>query len=84
MAYAVFYMNDPNAPKPNRKIRLGVNVLIIWENQLLLEYRRDSDLWGLIGGGVKGAEPEVKAIMREVWEETGLRLPEQDFIKKKV
>lgn len=84
MAYAVFYMNDPHAPKPNRKIRLGVNALVVWEDRLLLEYRRDSDLWGLVGGGVKGAEPERKAIAREVWEETGLRLREQDFVKKKV
>ncbi len=84
MAYAVFYMNDPHAPKPNRKIRLGVNALVVWEDRLLLEYRRDSDLWGLVGGGVKGTESEEKAIAREVWEETGLRLRERDFVKKKV
>ncbi len=84
MAYARFFLHDPKAPKPNRKIRLGANVLLIWEDKLLLEYRRDSDLWGLIGGGVKGAEPEEKALIREVWEETGIRLGKEDLVKKQV
>lgn len=81
MSYAVYYLNDPAPPKPNRPVRLGVNVLLLAKGKLLLEYRRDSDLWGLIGGGVKGAEPERHAIAREVWEETGLRLPEAAFEK---
>lgn len=84
MAYARFYLNDPCAPKPNRKIRLGANVLLIWEDRLLLEYRRDSDLWGLIGGGIKGAEPEDKAIIREIREETGIRIPKEDLVRKQV
>lgn len=81
MAYAQYYLNDPHAPKPNRPVRLGVNVLLLAQGKLLLEYRRDSDLWGLIGGGVKGAEPECCAIAREVWEETGLRIAATAFRK---
>lgn len=84
MAYAVYYLHDPSAPKPNRPTRLGVNVLLTWKGKLLLEYRRDSDQWGLIGGGVKGPEPETRAIAREVWEETGIRLPESAFRKLRV
>ena len=60
---------------------MGVNVLLQWQDKLLLERRRDCDLWGLPGGGVKGREPERRAIAREVWEETGLRLPEAAFQK---
>ena len=84
MAYAVYYLHDPGAPKPNRPTRLGVNVLLTWKGKLLLEYRRDSDQWGLIGGGVKDPEPETRAIAREVWEETGIRLPESAFRKLRV
>lgn len=81
MGYATYYLNDPAAPRPNRPVRLGTNVLLLWQGRLLLEYRRDSDLWGLIGGGVRGAEPLGRAIVREVWEETGIRLPERALRK---
>ncbi len=84
MAYARFYLGDSNAPKPNRPTRLGVNVLVQWEGKLLLEYRRDADLWSLPGGGVKGAEPEEKAACRELWEETGLSLLPRELKKLRV
>ena len=58
MAAAVFYLNDPAAPKPNRPAHLGVNILLEWDGKLLLERRRDCGMWGLPGGGVKGREPE--------------------------
>ena len=73
MAAAVFYLNDPAAPKPNRPAHLGVNIL--------LERRRDCGMWGLPGGGVKGREPERRAMVRELWEETGIRLPESALQK---
>lgn len=76
MGAAAFYLNDPAAPKPNRPAHLGVNILLEWEGKLLLERRRDCGMWGLPGGGVKGREPERRAMVRELWEETGIRLPE--------
>ncbi len=47
----------------------------------LLEKRRDSDTWGLVGGGVKKYETEVQAMVREVYEELGLRIPKEKFKK---
>ena len=79
MGFAAYYLNDPTAPKPNRPVHLGVNVLIEWDGKLLLERRKDCDNWGLPGGGVKGREDETKAIAREVLEETGLRIPSSEF-----
>ena len=38
-------------------------------------------MWGLPGGGVKGREPERRAMVRELWEETGIRLPESALQK---
>lgn len=84
VAYAKYYINDPNAPKPNRPTHLGVNVLVEYDGKLLLERRRDCGQWGLPGGKVQGREPEVKAIAREVQEETGLWLPESSFERVKV
>lgn len=51
MAAAVFYLNDPAAPKPNRPAHLGVNILLEWDGKLLLERRRDCGMWGLPGAG---------------------------------
>ncbi len=84
MAYARYYVNDPNAPKPNRPAHLGVNVLLEYDGKLLLERRRDCNQWGLPGGKVRGREPEIKAATRELWEETGLWLPPTAFERVKV
>ena len=73
MSYVKFYRNDPNAPKPNMPAHLGANCMITWEGKLLLERRRDSDTWGLVGGGVKKWETEVQAMAREVYEDYGFR-----------
>ncbi len=58
-----------------------MNILLEWDGKLLLERRRDCGMWGLPGGGVKGREPERRAMVRELWEETGIRLPESALQK---
>ncbi len=84
MPYVTFYRGDPNAPKPNMPAHLGANCIITCNGKLLLERRRDSDTWGLIGGGVKKRETEIQAIVREVYEELGLRISQKRFQKLKV
>lgn len=84
MAIVTFYRNNPNAPKPTRPARLGVNAVITCRGKLLLEKRRDSDTWGLIGGGVKKWEQPLDAMVREAYEELGLRISGEKFIKRKV
>lgn len=84
MAIVTFYRGDPNAPKPTQKTRLGANAIITWGGKLLLEKRRDSDTWGLIGGGVKKRETALDAVAREVYEELGLRIPKTRFVRQKV
>lgn len=81
MSIVKFYRNDPNAPKTTMPAHLGANSIITWNRKLLLEKRRDSDTWGLIGGGVKKSETELQAIYREVYEELGLRIPKERFQK---
>ena len=84
MSYVTFYLNDPNAPKPTMPAHLGSNCIITSGGKLLLERRRDSDTWGLVGGGCKKWEDPAQAMAREVLEELGWRIPRQQFRKVKV
>lgn len=75
MAIVTFYRGDPaNAPKTTMPAHLGANAIITWKGKLLLERRRDSDTWGLIGGGVKKTESSLEGMIREIYEELGLRV----------
>ena len=81
MSIVKFYRNDPNAPKTTMPAHLGANAIITCNGRLLLEKRRDSCPWGLAGGGVKRRETELQAIVRELYEELGLRIPKEKLRK---
>lgn len=82
MAIVTFYNCDPkNAPKTTMPAHLGANAIITCKGKLLLEKRRDSDIWGLVGGGCKKTETGREAISREVYEELGLRIHKDKFEK---
>lgn len=82
MAIVKFYNCDPkDAPKTTMPAHLGANAIITCKGRLLLEKRRDSDVWGMIGGGCKKNETGREAIVREAYEELGLRLPKDRFTK---
>ena len=84
MAIVTFYRGHPNPPKTTMPARLGANAIITCKGKLLLEKRRDSDIWGLVGGGVKKNETEEQAMSREVYEELGIRIPKEHFQRLKV
>ena len=82
MSIVKFYRGDPkNAPKTTQGAHLGANAIITCNGKLLLEKRRDSDTWGLVGGGVKDSEEPLDAIAREIKEELGIRIPKKQFRK---
>lgn len=82
MAIVTFYNCDPkDAPKTTMPAHLGANAILTWQGKLLLEKRRDSDIWGLVGGGCKKWESGRQAIARESWEELGVRIPKEQFRK---
>ena len=85
MSIVTFYRGDPKrAPKTTMPAHLGANAIITCNGRLLLERRRDSDTWGLIGGGVKKTESSLEGMIREIYEELGLRIPPQKLTKLQV
>lgn len=81
MSVVTFYRGDPNAPKTTMPAHLGANAIITCQGKLLLEKRRDCDMWGLVGGGVKKQETPLQAITREIYEELGLRVQKEQLTK---
>ena len=81
MAIVTFYRGHPNPPKTTMPAHLGANAIITCNGKLLLEKRRDCDIWGLVGGGVKKQESPLQAITREIYEELGLRISQDRFQK---
>jgi ADP-ribose pyrophosphatase YjhB (NUDIX family) len=59
----------------NTRIGLGTGVIVLDdEGRILLEKRSDCGLWGLLGGRVEVGESVADGAVREVFEETALRI----------
>ena len=57
-------------------VRASVSAVIVdRQGRLLLQQRSDGGQWGLPGGSVEIGESLRDAVVREVREETGLRVP---------
>ena len=61
-------------------MKVGVNVAIIHNNQLLLTKRNDFEVWCLPGGHMDAGETVAEAAVREVKEETGLDIRLTQFV----
>ena len=82
MSIVKFYRGDPkNTPRTTMGAHLGANAIITCRNKILLEKRRDCDIWGLVGGGVKDLEEPIQAMVREIYDELGLRIPKEQLRK---
>jgi 8-oxo-dGTP pyrophosphatase MutT (NUDIX family) len=57
------------------KLRVGCSAAIFDEaGRIFLTRRADNGQWCLPGGGMESGESAAEACVREVWEETGLRV----------
>ncbi|MBP3079399.1 DNA mismatch repair protein MutT [Streptomyces sp. 604F] len=66
------YYDDPNAPKPNSMVVAASAVVTDDHGRILLQRRRDNELWALPGGGMDLTDSLPGTAGREVKEETGL------------
>ncbi|MEU0837853.1 NUDIX domain-containing protein [Streptomyces sp. NPDC005962] len=66
------YYDDSNAPEPNSMVVAASAVVTDEEGRILLQRRRDNDLWALPGGGMEMTDSLPGTAVREVKEETGL------------
>ena len=81
---AQFYYRDENAPKPNKPNHIGTAVIIEYQDKILMEHRTDSETWAVIGGGLWLNESLAECATREVFEETGIKLYQEDILFYKI
>ena len=51
-----------------------VAIFVVWEGKVLLHHHRKLDMWLPPGGHIEKDELPDDAALREVWEETGIRV----------
>ncbi|MFG2902064.1 NUDIX domain-containing protein [Streptomyces zaomyceticus] len=68
------YFRDPAAPKANSVVPSVTAVVRDDSGRLLVIHKTDNDLWALPGGGHDIGERIADTVVREVEEETGIRV----------
>jgi ADP-ribose pyrophosphatase YjhB (NUDIX family) len=68
------YYDDPNAPAPNSIVAAASAIVTNEQGEILVHRRTDNDLWALPGGGMEFGESIAETTVREVFEETGLKV----------
>jgi ADP-ribose pyrophosphatase YjhB (NUDIX family) len=68
-------MYVPRDPDADTRVKAGVGVIVVdAAGRILLERRSDNGMWGLPGGAIEAGESVRQATLREVQEETGLKI----------
>ncbi|MBH1934276.1 NUDIX domain-containing protein [Streptomyces sp. AV19] len=68
------YFHDPEAPAANSVVPSVTAVVRNEAGDILLIHKTDNDLWALPGGGHEIGESIADTVVREVEEETGIRV----------
>lgn len=58
---------------------VGCGIIIEKEDQILLQHRKDKDVWGIPGGVMEPGETFHETAVRETLEETGLKVGQLEF-----
>ena len=74
MARSAEYYHDPRAPKANSLRPTAFAAVLDDDGRLLLVRRADTRNWELPGGKIELGESSVDAVVREVREESGIRI----------
>ena len=68
------HYDDPDAPPANALVPAASAVVADDHGRILLARRRDNTLWTIPGGAMEPGETIVQAAVREVSEETGVKV----------
>lgn len=76
------YLKNMRAHVGHALILMPATAALIFndEGELLLQRRSDNGLWGLPGGAIDPGEDAALATMREVYEETGLKVKPERLV----
>lgn len=62
-------------------IMVSCGAIILKDDSILLQYRRDFKLWAIHGGALEIGESLEETLKREVFEETGLEILDYEYYK---
>jgi ADP-ribose pyrophosphatase YjhB (NUDIX family) len=68
------HYNDPDAPRATSLVPAASVVVVDPDGRILLHRRTDNQLWSIPGGGMEIGETIAETVVREVEEETGLKV----------
>ncbi|MEX2969249.1 MULTISPECIES: NUDIX hydrolase [Streptomyces] len=68
------YENDPHAPAANSLVPAASAIVVDDSGRVLLQRRRDNDMWALPGGAMNIGESLPECAIRETREETGFHV----------
>jgi ADP-ribose pyrophosphatase YjhB (NUDIX family) len=74
------HYNDPDAPRANSLVPAASAVVLDQDGRILLHRRTDNQLWSIPGGGMEIGETIAETIVREVEEETGLKVEPERLV----
>ena len=66
------YYDDPAAPRANSLVPAASAVVVDKSGRIVLQRRRDNEMWALPGGAMELGESVAQCAIRETREETGL------------
>ncbi len=74
------HYNDPDAPRANSIVPAASAVVVDQDGRVLLHRRTDNELWSIPGGGMEVGETIAETVVREVEEETGLKVEPERLV----
>ncbi len=74
------HYNDPDAPRANSIVPAASAVIVDQDGRILVHRRTDNELWSIPGGGMEIGESIAETVVREVEEETGLKVEPERLV----